>query len=63
MNVRMRGAASEDLTPDAGPLRVGARAGLVRRTRLVDELGDASSVPVVLVVGGAGYGKTTLAAQ
>ena len=45
------------------PLRIGARAGLVRRARLVDELQAASEVPVVLVVGGGGFGKTTLVSQ
>ena len=42
---------------------IGARAGLVPRTRLVDELRAASDVPVVLVVGGGGFGKTTLVSQ
>jgi ATP/maltotriose-dependent transcriptional regulator MalT len=44
-------------------LRVGARAGLVHRTRLVDELRTTTDVPVILVVGGAGFGKTTLVSQ
>ncbi len=46
-----------------GPLRIGARAGLVPRPRLLDELRAASDVPVVLVVGGGGFGKTTLVSQ
>ena len=44
-------------------LRVGARAGLVERTRLLAELRAAEDVPVVLVLGGGGYGKTTLVSQ
>ena len=44
-------------------LRIGVRAGLVHRTRLLDELRATSEVPVVLVVGGAGFGKTTLVSQ
>ncbi len=43
--------------------RIGARAGLVPRTRLLEELGATTDVPVVLVVGGAGFGKTTLVSQ
>jgi len=46
-----------------GPLRIGARAGLVHRARLVDEFRAAAEVPVVLVVGGSGFGKTTVVAQ
>ena len=47
----------------SGLLRIGARAGLVPRTRLLGELRAAAEVPVVLVVGGAGFGKTTLVSQ
>jgi LuxR family transcriptional regulator, maltose regulon positive regulatory protein len=39
------------------------RDGIVPRDDLVEELRDARHVPVVLVVAGAGYGKTTLLAQ
>ena len=44
-------------------LRVGARARLVHRTRLLEELRTTTEVPVVLVLGGAGFGKTTLVSQ
>ena len=44
-------------------LRIGARAGLVRRTRLLESLRTTTDVPVVLVLGGAGFGKTTLVSQ
>jgi LuxR family maltose regulon positive regulatory protein len=40
-----------------------ARPGMVRRTALVDRLLASDAVPVVCVVGPAGYGKTTLLAQ
>jgi len=43
--------------------QLAARAGLVERTRLSRELRVRADVPVVLVVGGAGYGKTTLVSQ
>ncbi|HEY3670745.1 MAG TPA: AAA family ATPase [Acidimicrobiia bacterium] len=39
------------------------RAHLVKRTRLLDELRAAADTPVVVVVGGAGAGKSTLVAQ
>jgi LuxR family transcriptional regulator, maltose regulon positive regulatory protein len=56
--------AREGTEHDPGrSLRIGARAGLVPRTRLFDALRDASAVPVILVVGGAGFGKTTLVSQ
>jgi LuxR family maltose regulon positive regulatory protein len=48
---------------DADEVPIGARAALVERRRLVDGLRAAASVPVVLVVGSAGYGKTTLVSQ
>jgi LuxR family transcriptional regulator, maltose regulon positive regulatory protein len=40
-----------------------ARPGIVARTVLVDRLLASDGVPVVCVVGPAGYGKTTLLAQ
>jgi len=40
-----------------------ARPGIVARTVLVDRLLASDAVPVVCVVGPAGYGKTTLLAQ
>jgi LuxR family maltose regulon positive regulatory protein len=40
-----------------------ARPGIVPRTGLVDRLLASSAVPLVCVVGPAGYGKTTLLAQ
>src|SRR5215212_3740666 len=40
-----------------------ARPGIVARTGLVDRLLASGSVPLVCVVGPAGYGKTTLLAQ
>ena len=40
-----------------------ARPGMVARTGLVDRLLASGSVPLVCVVGPAGYGKTTLLAQ
>ena len=40
-----------------------ARLGMVTRTGLVDRLLASGSVPLVCVVGPAGYGKTTLLAQ
>jgi LuxR family maltose regulon positive regulatory protein len=40
-----------------------ARPGMVVRTGLVDRLLASGSVPLVCVVGPAGYGKTTLLAQ
>ncbi len=40
-----------------------ARAGIVRRTALVDRLVATSSVPIVAVVAPPGYGKSTLLAQ
>jgi LuxR family transcriptional regulator, maltose regulon positive regulatory protein len=46
-----------------GPARIGAHAGLVPRAGLIGELRDASDIPVLLVVAGAGYGKTTLVSQ
>ena len=45
------------------PARVGARVGLVPRTRLLDELRAASDLPVVMVIGAGGFGKTTLVSQ
>ena len=35
----------------------------IRRERLITELGEMSAVPLVLVVGGAGFGKTTAVSQ
>jgi LuxR family maltose regulon positive regulatory protein len=43
--------------------RIGAHVGLVAREALTAELRAASDVPVVLVVGAAGYGKSTLVSQ
>ena len=41
----------------------GVRPGVVERPQLLARLATASNVPVVLIVAGAGYGKTTLLAQ
>jgi LuxR family maltose regulon positive regulatory protein len=45
------------------PAPAGSRTAFVPRARLVGELGRAADVPVVLVVGGAGFGKTTVVSQ
>ncbi len=43
--------------------RPSSRHGIVQRNRLVDELRSASDAPVLLVVGGGGFGKTTIVSQ
>jgi len=48
---------------EGGAVEFGARAGLVDRPRLVDDLTAAADVPVVLVVAAGGFGKTTLVSQ
>jgi LuxR family maltose regulon positive regulatory protein len=49
---------------DAGSLVSGMqRRGLVERTRLIAALKAVPDAPVVLVVGGGGYGKTTTVSQ
>jgi len=54
---------NDPASDETGPLWLGHRDGLVERTRLVEALRGAADVPVVLVMAGAGYGKTTLLAQ
>lgn len=48
---------------DAGARRVPVRAGLIERPRLLAELRAAADVPALLVLGSAGYGKTTSVSQ
>lgn len=48
---------------EGGSVVFGARAGLVDRPRLLDDLRAAADVPVVLVVAAGGFGKTTLVSQ
>src|SRR5690349_13239462 len=55
--------AVEGVVVDAGAPRIGARGGLIERPRLLGELRAAAEVPVVVLLAGAGFGKTTLASQ
>ena len=49
----------DDDATAVAPLPEQPRAHLVERARLLDELRAATETPVVVVVGGAGAGKST----
>jgi LuxR family maltose regulon positive regulatory protein len=63
LNVLVVEAVVDGASPRPGAAAAGARAGLVRRDRLLDGLRGATDARLVLVVAGGGYGKTTLVSQ